>query len=56
MNKEKKDYSIWKIHYCGEFKDHGLDCIPIFQTLAPTAALTEDDIVINQWTILREMD
>ena len=55
-SKQQEWLSAWKIHYCADFVEHGVQCIPIFQTLAPTAALTEDDIVINQWTILREMD
>ena len=55
-SKQQEWLAAWKIHYCADFVEHGVQCIPIFQTLAPTAALTEDDIVINQWTILREMD
>ena len=55
-SKQQEWLAAWKIHYCADFVEHGIQCIPIFQTLAPTAALTESDIVINQWTILREMD
>ena len=55
-SKQQEWLAAWKIHYCADFVEHGIQCIPIFQTLAPTAALTESDIVINQWTILREMN
>ena len=48
--------AAWKIHYCAEFKGHGLQCLPIFSTLTPTAAITENDIVTNQWTVLRELN
>ena len=55
-SKQQEWLAAWKIHYCADFVEHGIQCVPIFQALAPTAALTEDDIVVNQWTILREMD
>ena len=56
MNKKIKNYSIWKIHYCGAFKGHGYTCIPVFQTLVPTMTLEPDDVVTHQWTILRELN
>ena len=56
MNKKIKNYSIWKIHYCGAFKGHGYTCIPVFQTLIPTMTLEPDDVVTHQWTILRELN
>ena len=55
-SKQQEWLAAWKIHYCADFVEHGIQCVPIFQTLAPTAALTEGDIVVNQWTILREMN
>ena len=55
MNKKIKNYSIWKIHYCGAFEGHGYTCIPVFQTLTPTMTLEPDDVVTQQWTILREL-
>ena len=55
MNEKIKNYSIWKIHYCGAFKGHGYTCIPVFQTLVPTMTLEPDDVVTQQWTILREL-
>ena len=54
MNEKKKDYSVWKIHYCAEFDGHGYRCIPAFQALIPTMTLESDDVVTQQWTILRE--
>ena len=55
MNKKIKNYSIWKIHYCAAFEGHGYRCIPVFQTLIPTMTLEPDDVVTQQWTILREL-
>jgi len=55
-SKQQEWLAAWQIHYCADFVEHGIQCVPIFQTLAPTAALTEDDTVVNQWTILREMN
>jgi hypothetical protein len=55
MNEKKKDYSIWKIHYCAEVDGHGYRCMPIFQVLVPTLTLEPSDIPTQQWTILREL-
>ena len=55
MNKEKNNYSIWKIHYCADFDLHGYRCIPIFQVLTPTLTLEPNDIPTLQWTILRDL-
>ena len=55
LYEESQDYSIWKIHYCAEFKDHGYHCVPIFQVLVPTMTLEPSDVVTHQWTILREL-
>ena len=55
MNKKTKDHNVWKIHYCGAFKGHGYTCIPVFQALVPTMTLEPDDVVTQQWTILREL-
>ena len=59
MNKQTKDYSLWKIHYCADFANighDGLQCIPVFQVLVPTLTLEPTDVVIQQWTILRELN
>ena len=60
MNKKIKDYSLWKIHYCADFANighpDGLQCIPVFQVLVPTLTLEPTDVIIQQWTILRELN
>ena len=56
LYEESQDYSIWKIHYCADFKDHGYHCVPIFQVLVPTMTLEPSDVVTHQWTILRELN
>ena len=56
MNKKIENYSNWKIHYCAAFEGHGYTCIPVFQTLVPTMTLEPDDVVTQQWTILRELN
>ena len=60
MNKQIKNYALWKIHYCADFTDightDGLQCIPIFQVLVPVITLEPGDVVSHQWTILRVMN
>jgi formaldehyde-activating enzyme involved in methanogenesis len=59
MNKKIKDHNLWKIHYCADFANighDGLQCIPIFQVLVPTMTLEPTDVIIQHWTILRELN
>jgi len=59
LNKQNKDYSLWKIHYCADFSSighDGLQCIPIFQVLIPTMTLEPTDVITHHWTILRDMN
>jgi len=59
LNKQNKDYSLWKIHYCADFSSighDGLQCIPIFQVLIPTITLEPSDVITHHWTILRELN
>jgi len=59
MNKQNKDYSLWKIHYCEDFSKighDGLQCVPVFQALIPTITLEPDDVITHHWTILRELN
>lgn len=56
LYEESQDYSIWKIHYCADFKDHGYHCVPIFQVLVPTMTIEPDDAVTHQWTVLRVLN
>ena len=55
MYESKKDFSIWKIHYCADWENFGYSCIPVFQVLVPTMTMEPGDVVIQQWTILREV-
>ena len=56
MYEAKKDFSIWKIHYCAEWEGFGYSCIPVFQVLVPNMTIEPTDIVEQQWTILREIN
>ena len=60
INKQTKDYSLWKIHYCADFANighhDGLQCIPVFQILVPTMILEPTDVITQHWTILRAMN
>ena len=57
MYEKNKDYSHWKIHFCATFnEEHGYQCIAVFQVLVPTMTLEPNDVVTQQWTILREMN
>jgi hypothetical protein len=55
--------SYWGVEYCvtskswiGEHGDErGAICIPVFQVLTPDVALDEDEILTQNWTILREI-
>ena len=59
MNKQIKNYSIWKMHYCADLSHIGHDgvqCIPIFQVLIATISLEPSDVITHHWTILRDLD
>ena len=56
MNEKKKDFSIWKIHYCDSWEEYGYRCLPIFQVLLPNMTVEPQDTPVQQWTILRELD
>ena len=59
MNKQIKNYSIWKMHYCADLSHighDGLQCIPIFQVLVPIMSLEPSDVITHHWTILRDLD
>ena len=56
MYEAKKDFSIWKIHYCADWENFGYSCIPVFQVLVPNMTVEPTDIVELQWTILKEID
>ena len=56
MYESKKDYSIWKMHYCADWENFGYSCIPVFQVLVPTMTLEPTDVITQHWTILRELN
>ena len=45
----------WNINFFGDFNEFGFLNIPLFQALTSTIILEDDDIVTNQWTVLRAM-
>ena len=52
MYESKKDFSIWKIHYCADWENFGYSCIPVFQVLVQNMTVEQTDIVDLQWKIL----
>ena len=59
MNKQIKDYTLWKIHYCADLSHighDGLQCLPVFQALIPTITMEPSDVITHHWTILRELN
>ena len=56
MNKEITNHSIWPLHYCATFEGHGFHCVPIFQVLVPLMTMEPQDVITQQWTILRELN
>ena len=48
--------SLWKLLACGAIEGHGQKCIPLLQAGTSSVFITEEDVVTNQWTILRELD
>ena len=47
---------LWQLIVCGVIEGHGQTCIPILQAFTSYVFITEEDVVTNQWTILRELD
>ena len=47
---------LWKIDLCGVVDGHEYRCIPVFQSNTSQVPITEEDIVTNQWTVLRIID
>jgi len=56
MHSKNTWYPGWQIHYCGTFKGHGDQCIPVFQVMVPGVELESDDVVTLQWTVFRELN
>ncbi len=56
MHEKNLEVSSWRNNYCTTFKEHGYDCVPIFQVLTPSLTLEPHNILNQQWTILRELN
>ena len=56
MHDQNMEISNLRNYYCTTFKEHGYDCIPIFQVLAPAITVEPHDIVSQQWTIFRVLN
>ena len=58
VNPPKKDamvdyFSIWSLKLCGEMVGHEPSCMPVFQASNTVGLVSQTDVVINHWTILR---
>ena len=47
---------LWTINLCGAVDGHKSKCMAVFQSNTSQVPITEEDVVTNQWTILRAMD
>ena len=56
MHEKNIEVSSWRNNYCTTFKEHGYDCVPIFQVLAPSLTLEPHSVLNQQWTILRDLN
>ena len=61
VNPSKKedalDYTaIWKKSLCGEIVGHEPSCLPVFRASTTVGLVSQTDVVINNWTILRVMN
>ena len=55
-NEFTKIITIWTIHSCGDIGGHPDVCIPVFQARGAAQYVEKDDVIKNQWVILREMN
>ena len=56
MHDQNMEISNLRNYYCTTFKEHGYDCIPIFQVLASSITVEPHDIISQQWTIFRVLN
>ena len=56
MHDQNMEISNLSNYYCTTFKEHGYDCIPIFQVLASSITVEPHDIISQQWTIFRVLN
>ena len=52
-NKPSHFIGSWVIDLCKVFDKHGYTCIALWQANPAFVSLEEDDVVKNQWTVLR---
>ena len=55
-NKTSHFTGLWQLQVCGVIEEHGQTCIPILQAITSQVFITEEDVITNQWTILRELN
>ena len=47
---------LWQLFVCGVIEGHGQTCITALQASTSFVFIAEEDVITNQWTILRELD
>ena len=47
---------LWTINLCGAVDGHKSKCMAVFQSNTSQVPITEEDVVTNHWTILRELN
>ena len=55
-NKTSHFTGLWQVIACGVMEGHGQTCIPILQSYTSSVFITEEDIITNQWTFLRNLN
>ncbi len=50
-----QNVGAWNINFYGDFNKFGFLNIPLFQAMTSNVILEDEDNIVNQWTILREM-
>ena len=56
-NKQTSHYAgFWQIITCDVIEGHGQTCITALQAATSFVFIAEEDVITNQWTILRELD
>ena len=47
---------LWQLFVCGVIEGHGQTCITALQASTSFVFIAEEDVITNQWTILRELN
>jgi len=53
---DEEHLGLFVIGYCADFNTYGYRCLPVFQAITPDVVTEVDDVVTNQWVILRELN